>query len=587
MRIYMNPMRWCAIAVLLTVAASFVLLKAGFAIPGMGFAGLVLGFSYLLSTCYPPQHAKVGNLGSLGGLGLGIAVLFFALLWMFYKSDVLPTHDSTALPRFAQIIEHGQLLSDAYPKGRSGHAYPPGGPLLYRYAFGLLPPISALWFMKMTSLAAVALIPLAWGWMYHRLLPLPMHFVPWIALCYLAFWAGERTIGFALPFAGKNALIYGIALAPLVIVFMIETLKSRFGWLLAGLAVFGLTLINYSLLHLVAAVVGAYAAVALLRRSMGWRDLLRLFGCFAVPSLLMLALLGDVIRDPRAGNFHFAPVNGLLQLVEVYTRRLSPVVIYHDAQFGIAHYPYRGTLFLVALAICFSLLRRGGREQEMYAVGGISLGVFLVLMFAFGVIPLGITLDYARWIVWPIQAVAMAAVAAALLHRSSGWTIPSVVVACVAVGCAAWVFKEDARTYRREVAGQAITKRDLLALSNLYTKQAGLRPCRIVAESAISSDGLSAAQLQRKFDYSEIISACHFVNGSWVDAGEPDARAWDGLPPASRLERFAGDAIFLIGSREKIDTYVRRLEHAGAPLQWIQISDEAGITLRVSAPLGR
>lgn len=583
MRVDINPMRCCAIAVLLAVAVSFVFLQAGLAIPGAGFAGLVLGFAFLLALQYPGRRAEADN---LGGLALGIAALFLALLWIFYKSDVLPTHDSTALPRFAQIIEHGQLLSEAYPKGRSGHAYPPGGPLLYRYAFGLLSPISALWFMKMTSLAAVALIPLAWGWMYRRLLPLPMRFAPWIALCYLAFWAGERTIGFALPFAGKNALIYGIALAPLVIVFMVDSLQSRFGWLLAGLAIFGLTLINYSLLHLVAAVAGSYAAIALLQRRMGWRDLLKLFGCFAVPSLLMLALLGEVIRDPRAGSFHFAPVSGLLQLVEVYVRRLSPVVIYHDAQFGIVHYPYRGAVFLAALAISLLLLRQSKRTQEMHSVGGIALGVLLVLMFAFGVIPLGITLDYARWIVWPIQAVAMAAVAAALLRRSSGWTVPRMVVACVALVCATWVFKEDARAYRREVTGQAIAKRDLQSLSNLYAEQAGSRPCHIVAESAISSDGLSAAQLRRKFDYSEIISACHFANGSWVDAGEPGARSWDGLPPASQVQRLAGDAIFLIGSREKIDTYVHRLEEAGVSLHWKQLGDEAGITLRISTGQG-
>lgn len=582
----MTPVRSCGIAVLLSVAASFVLLKAGIALPDIGFAALVLALTVALAVQGRPTAPMAAAVRPYAGVLVGALAMFLALLWMFYKSDVLPTHDSTALPRFAQVIEQGQLLSDAYPRGRSGHAYPPGGPVLFRYAFGLLTPLATLWLMKMTSLAAVALIPLAWGWLFHRLFPMPLRFGPWIALCYVAFWTGERTIGFALPFAGKNALIYGIALAPLVIALMVDSLRSRFGWLLAGGAAFGLTLINYSLLHLMAGVVGAYVAVHLLQRRMGWRELAKLFGCFALPSLLMLLLLGDVVRDPRAGNFHFAPVSGLLHLLEVYTRRLSPVVIYHDAQFGIAHYPWRGALFLAALAACLLMLRRTGRKEEAYAVAGMALGVFLVLMFAFGVIPLGITLDYARWIVWPIQAVAMASIAAALLYRPGGWTRPAAALACVALVCGVWVFKEDARAYRKEVGGQAVALRELESLAALYAQEAAGRRCHLVAESSISSDGLSAAQLRRKFDYSEIISECRFANGAWVDAGEPEARAWDGFPPASRLAALSGDAIFLIGSRERLDAYIQRLEAAGVALPWKLLSDEAGVRILVNAAPG-
>ncbi len=439
--------------------------------------------------------------------------------------------------------------------------------------------------MKVTGLLAISLIPFLWGWMYYHLFHIKDNFLLWIFIAYISFWFVERTIGFAFPFAGKNALIYGVAFLPVLMVFSIKNLNNKFIWILSGLGIFGIALINYSLLHLVSAVIGSYLIARFVKKDILWSDVLKLFGSLLIPSVLMLLLLGDVIKDPRAGSFIFSPVDGFLSMVESYTNSYSNIIIFNDADFGLMKYPYRGLVFLIILFVALGILIFYRRTNEFGSLLGIASGIFLLLAFSFGVIPLGITVDYARWLVWPIQAMAFCATISVLIgffnYLSSGKFL-LIVFGAPLLLISFYIFTNDLLVYRKRIAGSSISLKDLRELSEGFNKVKQNRRCYIISQSNISADRLTVAQIELKFDYLEIITGCKFYNGSWVDSGTEVARSYNGLSPIIEVEKIKNDAIFLVGENKLINDYKDYLKNSGMISRWVEIYGKSGIVINVN-----
>ena len=500
-----------------------------------------------------------------------------AMVWIYRHGAVLPAHDPLAIPSLAQVLRGGQLPSALFPQGSFAHAYPPGGPILYALLPSALEAARALTLMKMANLLVIALIPATWGWLYHRLHgPRGVSIALWLPLCYFAFWGLERTIGFALPFAGKNALTLGIFLVPMVALGIVQGLRTRWTWPLAGLGLFGLMLINYSLLHLVCAVLGGYLLVQLWRRRLHLPELLALAGVMAVAGVLVLVCLHEAISDPRAGSFHFAPWAGLWAALGVWLQELSPVVLFNGNGFGLHHAPYRGAIFLLAWAVAMGLARRFRLDDVQDGLLASLVATLLPMAFAMGIVPAGISLDYARWILWPPQAIGYAWVLAAFAQCALRLPVPGrlLAAACAVaiVGGGTWLAWHDNRTYARVLHQQAVTRGQLREQARLLETLAGPRACVLVGDSVITADNLSAIQFERVLDHMEIVSRCRWANGSWIYKGPDAARAWDGLPSPEHLRQLQEQGeVLLIGRPQKIETYLGQLRQSGEDAAWAPV----------------
>ena len=513
-------------------------------------------------------------------------LIAFLLAWIYRKGIVLPVHDPIAIPSLAVFLAANVLPAKAFALGSFAHTYPPGAPALYAYALSVISPVTGLAAMKLANLLALLLIPAAWGWMWQRCFKLPFSRRCWIPICYLSFLGLERTLGFALPFAGKNALLFGICAAPCMIIAIIESCQRRFQWVLSAVALFGLTLVNYSLLHLVIAVIGGYMLMELWQRRLSFVVIARLVALLGITGLLIWSFLHDAISDPRAGSLQFTPLAGTARLVKDFFSRMPASIIYNDSDFGIDQPYYRGVIFMIGVVLACWISSSATSSRIKSALGAAIAAMLLVLAFAFGIVPAAITLDYARWILWPVQAMAFALTLSLLISAigSSVRTVQVLAGLASTVICIYGVTElyRDSKVYRRVVNNQAISRQWLVSTANFLEFKANERPCVLIGDSSLTGDHLSVIQFDRPYSYIETVSRCRFANGSWIDRGDSDARQWDGFPTPARLRQLTTTGyVMLIGRPKRIDAYLARIHDSEPAMAWTPIRTDMHSTIYV------
>lgn len=498
--------------------------------------------------------------------------------WTYSGPNVLPVNDPIAIPALATHLVAGELPASVYPPGSFGHAYPSGAPLLFSALWGAMSPAQGLMVLKLLTLLALVLIPASWGWLLHRSFALPLRLPLWLTLCYLAFWGLERTIGFVLPFAGKTALIWALALCPLLTAFLWDSAHraSPWRWLAGGLALFGLIMLNYSMAHLTAACLAGLWLARLERGRAGQAvAALRLFAMLTLAALLVLLLMRDAISDPRAGGFQFAPWLRMHHMVELFLQEKTPVVIFHNTEQGMVQPLYRGAIQLAAWALAWLAAPHVAQGRYVRSLRACLLIILLILLAGFGVVPSGITLDYARWIVWPVQALSFALVMAMAWSAAREWRgLPralAAVLATLLIGASLFMIRLDGPALKQVVRADAVPIKRLVQEAGWLQEMAGPGPCRLIGDSHVTGDNLSVYQVSRLYGHVPLVSSCRFVNGSWVDKDVAEARAWDGLPSADQLRTLLnapGATLLLIGSVERMQPYMSRLAGEGMPLAW-------------------
>jgi hypothetical protein len=423
-----------------------------------------------------------------------------------------------------------------------------------------LGPIDALLVLKIATLSAVAFMPASWAYLHLRFFPSGVR-PAWVFLAYyVAFFGIERTLLFAVPFAGKNALILGLCFLPIVAVACVAASRRVALWPAGVLALFGLVLINYALLHAAAALLGSLALALFLSRRLPIGRVLGIALMGAGAAALMFIFLREAMSDPRAGKFVFYGLRGLRLIADTFFSEKSPFVIYDDTDFGIVQFHYRGA-FLVACFLAAVLIgARKGATQVGWAAVAILGAIILILLFTFSVIPAGITGDYGRWILWPFQAALMATALVALFHlafddRRYASIIGSSALAAAGIA-AVYLFSLDAGVFSRSNAKQVLSRDQLYSLATLtqYPEK-----CFFIAPSHSALRQLVTAQQSRLLDYAEIVTPCTYANGSWVQPGVENGRADDGLPPDTVLRQLTQEAAtYFLGTTEQAEAYRSR-----------------------------
>ena len=520
----------------------------------VGFSDGVTLFAIVLSASVGYLYRPKDWTRQLGGdaryIGLMAGLAFLTVARVFFAGHTLPAHDPIAVPVLANIIAKGQTPFEVFEIGTSAATYPPGQPILLSAIREFLTSVDQLLALKWLVIAAVSLIPLSWAWFHKRLFG-SESYVTLVVCYYSAFFCIERTIGFAIPFAGKNALLFGILLTPAVSILMIHLARGRFSWPLGGIALFGLVLINYSLLHLMAAVVGCAAVALFVSRQINFRVLSRLCGMGIICLGLFITLLAPVFADPRAAPMTFLPSN-FGSFLDFWWAYGSGLVIYMDTDFGIPPSPYRGMvlLFCYLIILFFWKIRTHG---QLLTAASVYFAAFVILfLMGLSILPAGISFDFFRWIAWPLQAslIACALQAIILFARSISRTL-FITVTFAIVALSGGVLLNDSKIYAAVNASQAISRQDLRYLAEVLKTES---PCYIIGESVSNRISLITVQPSRLLDYAEAVTDCRYLNGSWVHFGIKGGRDILEMPSREVLDDIDGE-IFLIATPDKMTKY--------------------------------
>jgi hypothetical protein len=329
----------CGAAVTVYVTGTFVLLRLGLGFPAAALATVPVALAIAALAARATKADGPARAARDWAAAVLITAIVASTIAIPMSGYVLPVHDPIAVPLFAQVVAAGRLPLDVYAPGDSGFAYPPGFPIVLASLFGLLDAYRVLHAFKLISIGIAAAIPFTWGWMLARLFGSPLPLWQHVGASCLAFLAVERTLAFTLPFAGKNAQLLAGLLAPIVVVVMIEQSRRRAGWIVGGVVLFGLMLIHFAALHLIAAVFAGWCTLMLLRRGPTLGEAASLAGMGLLATGLLLVTLHPVIADPRTGGLDYPQLwSGGLSLAEALTARANPLlVIFGESEgFGIA-----------------------------------------------------------------------------------------------------------------------------------------------------------------------------------------------------------------------------------------------------------
>lgn len=501
----------------------------------------------------------------------------FIIATTYGAGYVLPTYDPIAVPLLAKTILGGMLPLDAFPMGSSAHSYPPGYPILFAPMLAVLPFTDSLLFFKILNISTIVLIPACWAWMQEQVLPTNIPTWQFLVASYLAFFGIERTLGFALPFAGKNAVLLGVLLVPIAVVTMIRLAKNEVRWPLMAAPFFGLVLIHYSMLHMMAALIASYIAIGLCIKHVTWREALRLALAGVITLGLLLFFLHEALTDPRAGGFTFAPLEGAHNVFRTLIAKYSFMVIYGDQDFGILKFPYRGLALMFCTGASVIISYKTNVPNLRYAALWYFGALVGTLAMALGVVPSGLAVDFARWFLWAIQAAIFLTALTGLLllvRYSVGLRKNmSILAVCITAILAFTLMLLDRTIYINTNEAQRVTRAQLIEMQSvLHTASSG-QSCFIASESTSIPDLLVTIQKEKRWEYAEIVTDCIYLTGSWMHPGAPGGRTLGGLPSETALDTLSDQAaLIFLGTELKLAEYTKQLRQRGLILEAKQVS---------------
>lgn len=564
-----------------SVAIKFFLMKFG--ISSAGNLGIFLSGAALTTYSYFDIKRNCSSTRTFGIQFVAALCALSALVYVaaiYWKGVTLPANDPIADPTFSSVLERGITLNHFYAIGDSGHSYPPGVPLLLSFLMSLGGNITTLISFKALCLVAVALMPLTWAWGIRRLLGIstPLKFI--VPAFYVSAFAFERTLNYALPFAGKNSQLIMLMLLPAFLV-KIQAIKSRnaASIILSGMVFLGIILIHYSAIHLTFVMLVPIYLIKFFKEKRAWRsalaDTARPLIICTLGITFFLLLFPDALHDPRStlgGSYDFR-----LSITHFFEAWLEPntsmLAIFNDTKVQAIGSPARGYILIGCVLFCWLAKRAGARLRRNSELEGIFTGaacLFLSLIAAMimgsGLINTGASLDFTRWFIFPIQfsLIGLAVVSIFLLIRNLRFAWSSVLLALAFAIASLTVLYRDTIAVKRGAGVGVLTKSNIIALQKSFPVSSD--DCFIISPNTAAGQN-TFAQKYRIMEYAEMVTHCTMVLGSWVHGASPGWRDKDGLPRSTAYAALPGNArVYFVGSADEREKY-------GKGQQWNVLKD--------------
>ena len=534
----MAPPRRSCVSFVIIWLCTFVSLKfVGLRLEAPALWDLIFaGAATCVATIVTPKtETRGGSKDHLFGILCG--VVFFAFLLIIYQPSgaVLPVHDPIAVPTIAKIISEGSFPASYYSPADLAYSYPPGYPIIFSY-FVTLFGIRALTVFKDLNLAVLAAIPLAWAWQVRELFSPKIH-SRWLFIgSYLAFFGLERTLSFALPGAGKNAMLLAALVTPLLLVTLFQLANDPKKWMAGGLVFFGGALLHYSIFYLVSTFFAGYVIYGILTRTIGYRNVAGLAFMGILGMLGFVLLFPEALQNPQTGELGIRISLERMQLVwAAIVAKYSVVLAIYNSQInnisGLAPSPYTG--LVLAASVGFASLVTETRSLAVTY----GLAILLSLLCGYGVIQLGLQLDIMRWYLWTFEAVALlAGILALLTFAATSPRIVYLIFICIITFGLVRLARDSVWVYMQQ---QPLTTDDLLKIPKIIDPiLRPAQPCYLIGQSIdVYTSPLPGmiVQSRRDLDYLEYTTPCQFLNGSWVQGGALGGRELNGFPAVAVL----------------------------------------------------
>ena len=486
-------------------------------------------------------------------VGYSLAVLCGGVsifLWIFAPTDIIPAHDSIAVPAFARIFyETGEIPTFVGAEQRVPFLYPPGFPILIADLFTFLSPSFVLIVFKYLCVVAVGATPFCWALMCWRLFRGPgLSLWALVLASYVGFIVFDRTLVFGLAVAGKNSQLFQSALLPL---FFISLVSVRRVWQMVVLAIAGcgMFLIHYSGMYMLAILLGVWSIVDVAKRR-SLRGCWRAWCIFTLSVGLFLPRAMHVSRNSGAVSVATGGGGVDWTILEIFRAEFNNFIFIFN-EIGIP-WSYKGTCaaVLIVCALLASLVCRMRRHSvaetlvgnSIFTAFAVLLGCWLcAALIGYGVLPVpGINLDYTRWFSYNFLSITiglnLVLIAPYLFH--SFLVVPSIVL--FAYGF--WNSSCDIQAARSWIQSKAFPLSDIRLLMEVLPKN---EPCQVMTKNG--GLGHFMYQLPRVLEYIPVVSNCDVVSGSYI---APDSYGLDahGVPtPEFIRERSARGPIYFLG----------------------------------------
>lgn len=543
------------------------------------FAALIA--SIFCSSIFRSIDFRIGQLRKVDIALVSIVAGAVFYIFVLYKNGLtLPANDPIADPTFGSVIFRGIALNNYYGAGQSGHAYPPGVPLLLSVANASFGTLGALATFKLMCLFSVALMPLSWGYATKSVFNLKTSLAVIVALFYVAAFGFERTINYTLPFAGKNSQLIMLAAFPLFLVQFIKLAEASIATLICtGIAFAGLIFVHYSAIHLAVGLIGSiFISTAYQNRDRPefWLKIFWRFSLMGVLGIaIFLLLFAQAIHDPRStlGAHTQLPTAIHVFFSTFFSPNESPLTIFNRPSFQQIGSPARGFFLISSVVFSWSVIHIIRDEPMHTEAKNIFFSnacflstIIIAVAFGSGLINVGASLDFSRWFVFPAEFAVFGcgALSGYLLLRR-------IFDLKAALGCAlsflifpAVLFYSDTQTIAPAARYGVLSKNQISSLQKIFVSTP--HGCYVAAPSTDADKGLSYAQKYRLLEYLEAATNCLIVNGSWVHGPYPGWRSAMGLPRTDAiLSAPTGSVFYFVGTKADLD--------ANYPsLHWIKVA---------------
>lgn len=514
-----------------------------------------------------------------------IAGVLFYLGWIYALGVVLPANDPVAVPTFASILNQKTPLYEYYAHGESGATYPPGFPLLLSMTYVFLDHAGVLLLFKILCILAVGLIPFSWSWLAKRVFNIPLPLTTIAIAFYIAGFGIERTLNYALPFAGKNSQLFLLLIFPIFFVHLTNAPRRNWLYVIAlGFLFYCLTLFHYSALYVSFALLMATSIIWFLPNpKQSFAIVVRGLFVGLIGAGCFIFFSSEALQDPRR------TIGGVYDLGSAFTTFIQIffgtdtdlLSIFNVSDFQNVGSPMRGYLLIGCLLFSAIVMRKSKNQHNEKSAKPIFLcsgAFFLVIVIAAalgsGLVPAGVNLDFYRWFIFPAQigVIACALLSAYVLLKSINRKI-AISLVTVFLMLPTLVFVTDARKIKKVVDSDAISYSQIQGMHDSLIS--GPSGCGILSPNFVVIENFTYKQKYRMLEYAEMLTGCRMLAGAWVHAPSVGWRKNDGLPSGDVFNSIPIDMnLYFVGTRSELEKY-------GKTSSW----DEIGLLPREQVPI--